>query len=136
MKSAGRAFSVLALMGAFVAGTGSQLTHRLVDGQDPAGETAALVLAVPCAVLVYFGCRVAGVVISPGPILASYWLTTVLAAAMVLSFAVPQWLFQNTGLSDFLVSSAVAVVIGSIAGLGLSRFYRSSTPEGPEDLSP
>lgn len=59
-----------------------------------------------------------------------------LAAGMVLAFSVPQWMFRGLGVYDVLVSLSVAAVIALIAGPALSRFYRSSTPEGPEELSP
>lgn len=119
---------------AFTIGLLQEIARGVLGGQDVSLETAALVVAAPCTVLLYFGLRWSGVSLHLGQVLSSYFASIVTVASAVIAFALPPLIFNNSTLADLVIAIVVAAVIAGIAAAGLARFYRGSTPEKPDDL--
>lgn len=97
-------------------------------------ETAATVVAAPCTVLLYFGLRWSGGSLHLGHVLSSYFASVVTVASVVFAFALPLLIFSDSTLTDIVIAIVVAAVIAAIAAAGRAKFYRGSTPDGPDGL--
>lgn len=124
----------LSLVGVLTAGLLLVLTRGLLGGEDVSAETAAVVVAAPCAVLLYFGFRWSGVSLNPGLLLGSYFASAFTVASMVIAFALPQLIFDASGPFELVIVLSVAAAISVIAVASLRKYYRASSPEDPSEL--
>lgn len=124
----------VSILAAFTIGLLQQIMQGVLGGEDISAQTATLVVAAPCTVLLHFGFRWSTVPIHLGQVLSSYRISMATAASVVVSYSAPRLIFQGEGAVGVSVTLLVAGVIAVVVGAALAKFYRGSTPESPEDL--